>query len=263
MDRERLKELLKPIAEGLMGKRQPYPAEQENAEIWPVGVIAEDLCEIPEEDWYRYAFSREPLNGRFNDGTRHDLMLQAISCGRDNALKYEELYKTKDPWKMAEQMNIKVDRPDMPQSKDRVLFAEYREPDTVHIFEDGMEKAAVTLKEPGIPDAIAGVGQIRDILLSHELFHWIEVHHKKEIWTLTYKTELWAPKPFHNRSGVAVLGEIAAMAFAKKLTGISFSPYVLDALLVYGYSPAAAGALYREMMNHAGKEPRQMKGESV
>lgn len=57
-------------------------------------------------------------------------------------------------------------------------------------------------------------------------------------------------------STVMVLGEIAAMAFAKALTGIRFSPYVLDAFLVYGYSPEAASGLYEEMMEKSGRTPR-------
>ncbi|MFR7889351.1 MAG: hypothetical protein ACLU4B_13015 [Bilophila wadsworthia] len=84
----------------------------------------------------------------------------------------------------------------------------------------------------------------------------MEEKYKKEIWTRTYKIELWAPKPLHNRSGVSVLGEIAAMSFAKALTGISYSPYVMDAFLVYGYSPEAASGLYEEMMEKTGRTPR-------
>ena len=30
-------------------------------------MIVEDLCRIPEDEWAKYAFSREPLNGKFND----------------------------------------------------------------------------------------------------------------------------------------------------------------------------------------------------
>lgn len=59
-----------------------------------------------------------------------------------------------------------------------------------------------------------------------------------------------------NRSGVSVLGEIAAMSFAKTLTGIPYSPYVMDAFLVYGYSPEAASGLYEEMMEKTGRTPR-------
>ena len=84
----------------------------------------------------------------------------------------------------------------------------------------------------------------------------MEERYKKEIWTRTYKIELWAPKPLHNRSSVAVLGEIAAMAFTKELNALPYSPYVMDAFLVYGYSPEAASGLYEEMMRLAGRTAR-------
>ena len=121
---------------------------------------------------------------------------------------------------------------------------------------DGVRKGRALLSEPGVSHALTGQLDIAKLLLGHELFHFVEEKYKKEIWTRTYKIELWAPKPLHNRSGVAVLGEIAAMSFAKTLTGIPYSPYVMDAFLVYGYSPEAASGLYEEMMEKTGRTPR-------
>ena len=37
-------------------------------------------------------------------------------------------------------------------------------------------------------------------------------------------------------------GEIAGMEFARCLTGITFTPYVLDVLMMYGYDKEAATA---------------------
>ena len=44
---------------------------------------------------------------------------------------------------------------------------------------------------------------------------------------------------------------MAAMAFAKRMTGISCSPYVLDVLLMYCYNEEAAIALYEEILEAA------------
>lgn len=162
----------------------------------------------------------------------------------------------RDPEKLAKQLGLNVDYPDMPQNAERVLFAEFREPNNIHIYMDGVRKGRALLSEPGVSHALTGQLDIAKLLLGHELFHFVEEKYKKEIWTRTYKIELWAPKPLHNRSGVSVLGEIAAMSFAKTLTGISYSPYVMDAFLVYGYSPEAASGLYEEMMEKTGRTPR-------
>ena len=219
MTKERFQELLKPIADGLFGKQRTRYGEMPHYTVRPVGMIVEDLCRIPEDEWAKYAFSREPLNGKFNDEQRLDLTRQAIACGREYAEKLAKQYGMRDPEKLAKQLGLNVDYPDMPQNAERVL-------------------------------------DIAKLLLGHELFHFVEEKYKKEIWTRTYKIELWAPKPLHNRSGVSVLGEIAAMSFAKTLTGISYSPYVMDAFLVYGYSPEAASGLYEEMMEKTGRTPR-------
>ena len=61
MTKERFQELLKPIADGLFGKQRTRYGEAPHYTVRPVGMIVEDLCRIPEDEWARYAFSREPL----------------------------------------------------------------------------------------------------------------------------------------------------------------------------------------------------------
>ena len=46
------------------------------------------------------------------------------------------------------------------------------------------------------------------------------------------------------------------MAFARELIGLSYSPYVMDVFLVYGYNPEEASGLYEEIMGYAGKVAR-------
>lgn len=49
----------------------------------------------------------------------------------------------RDPEKLAKQLGLNVDYPDMPQNAERVLFAEFREPNNIHIYMDGVRKAAL------------------------------------------------------------------------------------------------------------------------
>lgn len=252
----KLKAYLKPIADGLFGKQSPYRVQPKHYAVRPVGMIVSDLCRIPDRDWGKYAFSREPLNGRFTDEQRLELTDRAIACGTESARKCMEQYGVRDSKEMAVRMGLKVDFPHMPQSTARVLFAEFHVPDTIHVYMDGVEKAETLLHEPGVSHALTNYLYIPKLLIAHELFHYVEEQHAREIWTRTYRVELWAPKFLHNRSRVGVLGEIAAMAFAKELNQLPYSPYVMDAFLVYGYSPEAASALYEEMMGLAGLTPR-------
>ena len=73
-----------------------------------------------------------------------------------------------------------------------------------------------------------------------------EEQNAEQIYTRTEKVELWK-KPFSNRSTIACLSEMAAMAFARELLGLSVSPYMLDVLLLYAYSREQAWALYEEL----------------
>ena len=109
MTKERLKQLLKPIADGLFGEQRTRGNEPPHYTVRPVGMIVEDLCRIPDEDWALYAFAREPLNGKFNDEQRRELTRQAMACGREYAEKVAAQYGMRDPEKLAARLGLKVD----------------------------------------------------------------------------------------------------------------------------------------------------------
>ena len=87
MDRNKVQEALKPITDGLFGKQRPVRYERPHFKVRPLVRMLQDLTSIPIEDMYAYAFSREPLNGKFDDGQRKSWMKQAVCCGREYAEK--------------------------------------------------------------------------------------------------------------------------------------------------------------------------------
>ena len=90
---------------------------------------------------------------------------------------------------------------------------------------------------------------IEEILLAHEIFHYIEEHNGEDMFTQRETIRLWKFGPFKNDSNIVCLGEIAGMAFAKELLQLPYSPYILDSFLVYLYHPKVAYELYKEIMN--------------
>ena len=92
MDRNKVQEALKPITDGLFGKQRPVRYERPHFKVRPLVRMLQDLTSIPIEDMYAYAFSREPLNGKFDDGQRKSWMKQAVCCGREYAEKICCLY---------------------------------------------------------------------------------------------------------------------------------------------------------------------------
>ena len=147
-------------------------------------------------------------------------------------------------------MGLKVLTPQVPGGGGHVIFAQYQEPDSITIFMDGAERAQKLIREEKL-EGLLGNRAVEDVLLAHELFHVTEYRKKDFIFTQTEKVELWK-KPFSNRSRILCLGEIAGMEFARCLTGITFTPYVLDVLMMYGYDKEAATALYEEIAAFAG-----------
>ncbi|AEB06672.1 Hydantoinaseoxoprolinase domain protein [Coriobacterium glomerans PW2] len=90
---------------------------------------------------------------------------------------------------------------------------------------------------------------ISDIVIAHEIFHAVENEHEDEIWTRAYNRTLWRVGRFHYKSHIACLSEIGAMAFAKRLNNLTWCPFLLDALLIYGYSKQSASSLYKSMIH--------------
>ncbi len=254
MNKEEFQKALKPITDGLFGKQGTRRYERPHFPLRPLDRMLWDLASVDAVEWFRYVFSREPLNGKFNDGQRRDWMEHAMACGREYAVKVMEEYKSTDPEVIAKAMGMKVSYPTYPEKTDRVLFAEYRVPDTICIYMDAVKKAKKYLERPEIRDVLTDSLNISKLLLAHELFHYVEEKYKHEIYTKTEKVRLWSLGPLHNDSTIIALSEIAAMAFAREITGIPYAPYVMDVFLVYGYSPEEASGLYEEMMEFAGRK---------
>ena len=254
--KEKVKPYLEPIADGLFGKQRGMRGPQlAPVAPRPIGLMMEDLLRLDDEAWGTYAFSRDVLNRKFTPEKRAELTHRAMECGREYAQKMAGQYGTSNPTELAKKMGMQVEYPEMPKSAARVLFAEFKAPNHIYLYMDAVRKARTTMIEPGVKAVLTDKPDIGQLLLAHELFHYVEETYKKEIFTRTEKVELWAPKPLHNRSTIGCLGEIAAMEFARTLTDIPYSPYLMDVFLVYGYSKDAAVRLYEEIMGLAGLRP--------
>ena len=263
MTKEQWVEYLRPIAQGLFGKQGSggFRYKRPDFVLRPLGLMLEDLTAVPPEEWYRYAFSTEPLNGKFDDAQRKEYALQSIACGREYAQRVMKQYGTNRPEQLARAMGLRVQHMDYPEKTDRVLFAEFRAPDEIRIYMDAVRRARKLLEQPDVATQLTSRLDIGGLLLAHELFHLVEERNKTEIFTRTARIELWHIGSWYYRSGVVAFSEIAAMAFAAEVTGLPYSPYVMDVFLVYGYSPPEASGLYEKMMECVGLAPRSVPCE--
>lgn len=215
---------------------------------YTVREMTEQLLRLSDEQYGHYAFLHEPLMGKFSCDQIEDYIRKAETCGRETA----ERLTADDcvPEKIAESLDVRIREETTPAGGGHVIFAQFEEPDRITIFTDCLERLNRLVETENLGDLFGEV-DFRNILLAHELFHAIEEAEKDSIYTQTEKIELWK-KPFSNKSRILALSEIAAMAFAKTVCKIPFSPYVLDVLMIVSYDQDAACALYEEIMDAAG-----------
>ena len=159
--------------------------------------MMEHLLSLDETAWYLYAWSRDPLEGRFSREQKLAYGFRAAECGRSEAQLI--LGKT-DVWDIAARMGLKVLTPQVPGGGGHVIFAQYEEPDSITIFMDGAERAQKLIREEKL-EGLLGNRAVEDVLLAHELFHVTEYRKRDCIFTQTEKVELWK-KPFSNRSRI-------------------------------------------------------------
>jgi len=214
----------------------------------PLDMMLEDLIKLDDMVWGKYAFSRDPLRHKFTAIQIEELTRKANDCGREYAEKVSNEYRTTDPVQIAEKLGLEIEDPDRPSGISRITFAEYIEPNHINIYKDTFLKAKSFFEDERIHALLGENFDLRNLLIAHELFHHLEELNKKEIFTRTEKIDLWAIKPFKNRSPINCLGEIAGMQFAKTLLHLEYSPFVMDVFLVYGYGKEVSSNLYREIM---------------
>ena len=80
----------------------------------PFPEMIEKLGALTEEDWGKYAFSREPLEGRFSNEQKMQYTHKANDCGREWAEKIARQYGTRNPGELAEKLGMKVKTPKVP-----------------------------------------------------------------------------------------------------------------------------------------------------
>lgn len=221
-------------------KINPVPFEQ----------IVADLTSIDDMVWGQYAFSREMLNKKLTPEQRHDFITESIKTGVETAEKIQIKYPN---FSIAEIVAAHGIRVEMMKNEDevvgsRILFALFTPPNLIQISKGPIEKIGA-YELPGL-----AAENVENMMLAHELFHFIESH-DKEMYTQKTKIVLWKFLFYSYKSTVRATSEIAAMAFSKTLNQMKYSPFMLDILLFYSYDPQTATKMYYEVMDFLAENP--------
>jgi hypothetical protein len=207
------------------------------------------LIEMDDDTWGLYAFTREILKNRIQPDQKLDMIIKANACGKEYAHKIIKETGCRDIKTIAEQLKLKVEFHDTSMIGKRVLFAQFTPPNQIEIMKEPIHRAVSKITEDAsILVDLFQQNDIIDIILGHEIYHFVEEEYSQMIYTRTEKILLWKFFGFKNYSVIRTLGEIGAMAFTKELMGLKFSPFILDVLLYYCYDPASAEKIYRDVL---------------
>ena len=204
------------------------------------------LKNVDGDAWGRYALSRDPLQGRIPEDAKSEMIHRSIDCGNKYAALILKQFGSVSPQKAAEQLNLDVQLCDGTMSEKRLLFAQFTPPNRIELMRGPLEKYRLVLENTAQNERgyLPEIETVRDILLGHEIFHYLEERDQATIYTRTEKIRLWHFLCFKNDSTIEALSEIAGMAFTKKLNNLVYSPFLLDVLLFFGYNSNKARDIF-------------------
>lgn len=229
----------------------------------PLSDMLSELSGVDDETWGLYSFSQDPLKNKISQQDKRAWSREAVRCGSAYALKVMEQCRTGDAFDIADKMGLDVKIEGRETVGDRVIFAKFVPPKRILIMDGPIKKAQSTLESleggptrPVVADREGNPLKEHDlvkIILSHEIFHFVEEKYRNEIFTRTKKVTLWTLPlvNFKYTSTILALGEIGAMSFARTINDLPFPPYLLDVLLCYSYNPNASYSIYNKVMDMA------------
>ncbi|MFJ5717575.1 hypothetical protein [Neobacillus sp. NPDC093127] len=203
------------------------------------------LTNITDQEWGRYAFSRDPLNRKVTDPVKQELIEKAIECGNHQAVQLRQTYPVHSVKEIAARMNAKINYKDSYSIENYIMFAVFNSPNSITLFKDNIELVNKFIQEHQLGLMLNHV-DVEELLIAHELFHFIE-EHNADIFTKNTKIPLWNIGKFQYKSRLVALSEIAAMQFAKDLLALDFNPFVLDVLMLFPHDEGKANQLFNEI----------------
>lgn len=204
------------------------------------------LKNVSDEAWGNYVLKRDILYRRIKKEEMNALIFESIDCGKSYGEKIKSNQKSVNIHELALNMGLKITEGETKPGAKRLTFAVFTTPNHITIMNTPLRKVANDIKFLNEEDQkIFSTGQLRNLLLAHEMFHFIEEKYKKEIYTKNKKILLWSLFGIKNTSTLRSLSEIAGMYFAKEMTGFPYSPMMLDVILFWPFDKLAATNLYQ------------------
>ena len=211
---------------------------------WARGLLALDEAAL-----VRIAFRDEPLRGKLTSAMKQSLDEGARAEGEARAALLQENGGTLSLDEAAAYWGVQVRDSRGSAAAGLGLFAVFHEPATIEIDVQNAADTDEALQKAGVYEALGAV-PTREILLAHELYHFLEFRDGAGFTAQKHVT-LWRLGRFAYKSSVPSLQEIAAMAFAQKATGLACSPWLYNVFMLAPHNPQRALALFESMTGKA------------
>lgn len=208
-------------------------------------MVSNLIC-IKDEAWDSYGMQREPLLRKINKEKRLELAALAHSTGKELARKLKAEYGCMAPSEIAGKLGIKINRIELSDGGCYNIFACYQKPDKIDVYLKTIKAAEDVLAQFNGMEMLHNIS-IEEVLIAHELFHYYE-NTQEDFPTKKKLVVLWELGKFKYKACPVSIGEIAAMAFAKELLELSYSPYIFDVILSYPQNREMAEELYNNII---------------
>lgn len=205
-----------------------------------------ELARMPERVWAEYARRQDPLKGLVSPERYLDMYRQASACGQDEAVRLARELPGRAPDEAARELGVAVRDLPMAEGAGQVTFACFLEPDEIEVYQDNVDATQALLDEGGL-SVVLGEMSVRDVLLSHELFHVVCDRARRdgrELYPDRRLVDLPGPHFLHRTSTLPSLEEVAAMAFARAFAPCPCEPYALNVLMLLATVPEQAREHY-------------------
>ena len=211
---------------------------------WARGLLALDEAAL-----VRIAFRDEPLRGKLTSAMKQSLFEGARAEGEARAALLQENGGVLSLDEAAAHGGVQVRDSRGSAAAGLGLFAVFHEPATIEIDVQNAADTDEALQKAGVYESLGAV-PTREILLAHELYHFLEFRDGAGFTAQKHVT-LWRLGRFAYKSSVPSLQEIAAMAFAQKATGLACSPWLYNVFMLAPHNPQRALALFESMTGKA------------
>ena len=207
-----------------------------------------NLKNLDSKVYARYLVTTDPIQGKIPKDEIDEIINSSMKCGKDEANKLLEKYGNISPSEMAKSLNIDLSHQDKQGLTDYIYFGLFESPNSIIIYDGNIETADNLLKELNIDYFNV---DFKDIVLAHEIFHYIEFH-DKSLYSNIRRINLWSlGKLYTHTSPLICTGEIAGMSFAKILIDLDFDPNLLNYIFLVAYDFDKADKLYKRITKYA------------